>query len=641
MSSSPGPTPVTIPQDQSSLDDQLAELHAHPQNSYADVLFVMPNLPASQPSQHNTIPLPSLLWAHSALLAVTYAKPLSRLGESFLSVDEDGISSDGGSSEILRARLGLEPRTPHGLPYTAIVVPPEHDLAIRKLVASCYRPVVLRSLWERMGGKREMLTAFDVSMQYARSNNGGGIWPSAAAASEFDAADAGDEEEDLTNTSSMSIFSSLSIQDSTFQGDMTLRIEGERISFTVHKFLLDLRVPYFSTLFRSAFADASLSEHTLSSDYFTPLSLAIVVQYIYLDDADLLFSWKWTDFTRYVNSMKCTNDINPPTQDILDVFCDALVSAKFLQFESLEWWITNCLIKIAHGFACNGAQCARILPGIAILGQQYNMPQLYQPFISWMSKHSNILCLWKRNMLALPPELRLQLVEEVKAQVTLSNAIPLYLRLYSLRQNTLTSAFREDWEENILSPLIGFCGTYVSRHFAEPRVVFSAATAARNMLYKNPSISSYSAIEDLFQLVMTKMCKDNATLMWRGADCYAKLIPGMSEVETLSAKVTSWFVQHWEELVVPANSTTVGSTIKQHKRQSDTFIGFNEWQDDSLQKLSAQIGVPVAHLKGLSEAERNWEHRKEKWLEKCRVDEANRLRRRELLRTREEEKKVK
>ncbi|KAK9345040.1 hypothetical protein V1522DRAFT_137657 [Lipomyces starkeyi] len=616
--SSPLAQPVSIPPDLFSLEDQLVSLHEHPEASYGDVLFVMPNINKHM-SPRLTIPLPSRVWAHSALLAVTYSKPLSRLGDIYSSV----------TYEVVHDVDILPKLSPCNLPYIIVLVSPENDLVVRKLVASCYRPVVIRNLWEKMGGKREMLSALDegvlYSCNYVKSHD--------TVAADGDVVNVtliedGDTE-DLGNTTTSS-FSSFSIQDQLFQGDVTLKIEGERVSFTMHKFLLDLRVPYFSTMFRSAFSEASMNEHTLSSEYFTPLSLAIVVQYIYLDDAELLFSWKWTDFTRYINSTKCTTDINPPSQDIFDIFIDALVSAKFLQLESLEWWITNCLIKIAHGFACNGAQCARFLPGIAIMGYQNNIPELYKPCISWLAKHSNISFLWKRNLLSLPDELKSELVDAVKSRVAVSNVTPLYLRLYNLRKNAETSIFKDDWEQSLVSPLLEYCGDIVSTHFAEPRIVFSAA---RGIHHKPPSITHH-AVEDLFSLVLSKLNKFNATAIWRGTDCYTKLIASAPIVDRLNLAVISWFAENWRDLVVMQSSN--GQSFLGSKTE---FIRFNEWPEESLQKLSLQIKVPLSDLKGLGAAARSFELRKEKWLEKCRIDEVNRLmRRREFLKVREEDK---
>ncbi|KAK9241667.1 hypothetical protein V1506DRAFT_188108 [Lipomyces tetrasporus] len=612
--SSPLTQPISIPPNQFSLEDQLISLHEHPEDSYGDVLFVMPNN-NKHTSLRQTIPLPSRIWAHSALLSVTYFKPLSRLGEIYSSVHE----------EVVHGVDTLSRTSPCNLPYTIVVVSPENDLAVRKLVASCYRPVVIRNLWEKMGGKREMLSALDdgilYSCNYVKSHDTSTMEGNAVT----------DYTEDSENTTASS-FSSFSVQDQLFQGDMTLKIEGEKVSFTVHKFLLDLRVPYFRTMFRSAFSEASMNEHTLSSEYFTPLSLAIIVQYIYLDDAELLFSWKWTDFARYINSTKCTTDINPPSQDIFDIFVDALISAKFLQLESLEWWVTNCLIKIAHGFSCSGAQCARFLPGIAIMGYQNNITELYKPCISWLAKHSNISFLWKRNLLSLPDELKADLVDEVKSRGAVSNVTPLYLRLYNLRKNTETSIFKDDWDQSIVSPLLEYCGDFVSAHFAEPRIVFSVA---RGIHHKPPSIT-YNAIEDLFNLVLSKLNKFNATAIWRGADCYAKLIASAPIVDRLNQAVISWFAENWQDLVVMQLSNGHHSFIMRGKTE---FVGFNEWPEESLQKLSMQIKVPLSDLKGLGAAARSFEQRREKWLERCRIDEVNRLmRRREFLKVREDDK---
>ncbi|KAK9468868.1 hypothetical protein V1512DRAFT_258105 [Lipomyces arxii] len=575
MSSPVIPHTVATKQDQSSLENQLLCLHDRPGRGFADVLFTMPNLHGS--IARNTIPLPSQIWAHSALLAMTYSKPLSRLGQVYSSSLECG---DDKREE-----------------YTIVAVSSENDLVVRKLVASCYRPVVVRNLWEKMDGKREMLAALDEGMLY----------PCGYTRTETDYSE---DDDTMTSTSTS--------PESALRGDMTLKIEGETVSFTVHKFLLDLRVPYFSIMLRSGFADATMAEHTLSSEYFTPLSLAIVTQYIYLDDAELLFSWKWTDFARYLYSTKCTTDINPPSAQVFDMFVDALVAAKFLQLESLENWITNCLLKIGHGFACTGAQCARHLPGIAIIGYQQNIPELYHPCVAWLARHSNISFLWKRNLLALPPELRSELVDDVKAKVALSNVIPLYLRLYNLRKNTETSAFKDDWEQSLLAPLLAYCGDFVSMHFAEPRIVFSSA---RGIHHKPPSVT-YSAVEDLFARVASKISKQNATAIWRGADCHTKLTSSSPVVEDLNAKVIAWFKLHWKDLVVPLSTATNDQDV----------VGFNTWPDESLLKLSTQIKIPLADLKGLGSAAKIFEQRKEKWLEKCRVEEVNRLmRRRELV----------
>ncbi|KAK9240636.1 hypothetical protein V1525DRAFT_394499 [Lipomyces kononenkoae] len=608
--SSPIAQPISIPPDQFSLEDQLATLHERPEDSYGDVLFVMPNN-NKHASPRLTIPLPSRIWAHSALLAVTYSKPLSRLGDIYSSLTyAEGYYVD-----------TLPQRSPCNLPYTIVVVSPENDLVVRKLVAGCYRPVVIRNLWEKMGGKREMLLALDEGVLLACNS----VKPHDTGIVDGDiltmgTMDDGDRDESV---------GSWTTRDNLFQGDVTLKIEGGSVSFSMHKFLLDLRVPYFRTMFRSAFSEASMNEHTLSSEYFTPLSLAIVVQYLYFDDAELLFSWKWTDFARYLNSTKCSSDINAPSQDIFDIFIDALVSAKFLQLESLEWWITNCLIKIAHGFACNGAQCARFLPAIAVMGYQNNIADLYRPCISWLAKHSNISFLWKRNMLSLPEELKADLVDTVKARLTVSNVIPLYLRLYNLRQNTATSVFKDDWEQSLVGPLLEYCAEFVSYHFAEPRIVFSAA---RGIHHKPPS-TTYNAIEDLFSLVLANLNKFNAAPIWRGADCYTKLVASAAIVEQLNQAVISWFAQNWRDLVVMQSSS--GHPLSGSRTG---FVTFNEWPDESLQKLSMQIKVPLSDLKGLGATARSFELRKEKWLEKCRIMEMNRLmRRQECLKVRDED----
>ncbi|KAK9369949.1 hypothetical protein V1509DRAFT_389550 [Lipomyces kononenkoae] len=614
--SSPVAQPISIPPDQFSLEDQLATLHERPEDSYGDVLFVMPNN-NNETSPRLTIPLPSRIWAHSALLAVTYCKPLSRLGDIYSS----GTHGEGYDVDTL-------PRTSScDLPYTIVVVSPENDLVVRKLVASCYRPVAIRNLWEKMGGKREMLSALEEGVLFARNlvkSHDTGAVDGDGDILAVTTLDDGDKEELGNNTTS-----SVWPWDNHFEGDVTLKIEGERVSFSMHKFLLDLRVPYFSTMFRSAFSEASMNEHTLSSEYFTPLSLAIVAQYLYLDDAELLFSWKWTDFARYLNSTKCSSDINPPSQEIFDIFIDALVSAKFLQLESLEWWITNCLIKIAHGFACTGAQCARFLPAIAIIGYQNNIADLYRPCISWLAKHSNISVLWKRNMLSLPEELKADLVDTVKSRLTVSNVIPLYLRLYNLRQNTATSIFKDDWEQSLVGPLLEYCAEFVSYHFAEPRIVFSAA---RGIHHKPPS-TTYNAMEYLFNLVLSKLNKFNAAAIWRGADCYTKLIASAPIIEQLNREVISWFAQNWRDMVVmePSNGHSLSDS-------RFAFVTFNEWPDESLQKLSTQIKIPLSDLKGLGAAARSFELRKEKWLEKCRILEMNRLmRRQEFLKVRDDD----
>ncbi|KAK9481303.1 hypothetical protein V1514DRAFT_340144 [Lipomyces japonicus] len=637
--------------DSVALEDQLLWLHQHPEQSYADVLFLMPELSmtattlsssssfssslSSSSSSSALLLLPPRLWAHSALLAVINQKPLARLGQALSSA----------TVNVVHRGVTLPRLSACGLPYTIVVVAAttESDLAVRKLVAGCYRPVVLRSLWEKMGGKHEMLNALDEVFTAKQ--------PDSYGSADYDSRDGdyggncsesigddGDDYNDNTGITTVSVSSLFSISNlnAVFGGDLILRIEGEpTAAFTIHKFLLDLRVPYFSTMFRSAFADATLVEHVLSSEYFTPLSLAIVVQYIYLDDADLLFSWKWTDFVRYLNSSKCSTDINPPTQDILDSFVDALVAAKFLQLESLERWVTDCLVKIAHGFSCIGLQCAKLLPGIASIGYQNSIMTLYKPCIAWLSRHQNISILWKRNLLSLPVEVRADMVRDVKAHVTGANVIPLYLRLYNLRQNTETSAFRQDWEASLLSPLFNYCVDFVAVHFADPRIVFSAARGIHN----KPQSIPYMAIEDLFSLVISKLERTNATVIWRGTDCYLKLIGTNAIIDSLNQNIIAWFNKNWEQLVVAQSNS---SALPSSSSTAGEFIGFNQWSDDNLYKLSSQIKIYIADLKGLNPAAKKMEYRREKWLEKCRIEEANRLsRRRDLLRLREIEEERK
>ncbi|KAK7205889.1 hypothetical protein BZA70DRAFT_277352 [Myxozyma melibiosi] len=635
--SSPEPTPAS---DDFQLESQLQSLHEHPEPSYADVLFLMPK---SARAQQATIPLPTRIWAHSALLAVIYPKPLERLGPMFSSSYEPG-----------RSRLGLSPKTSCGLEYAVVEVAPENDLAVRKLVAGCYRPVVLRRLWEKKGGKREMLAALDEGVLLAcnaaivREHAATGRTPGSSG----DGAETGtmpinmsgedgyatppDQGTDtffsspLLSSSPLSAAMNNSNADpERYAGDMTLLLEGEKVSFRIHKFLLDLRAPYFSTMFRSAFADATASEHTLSAEYFTPLSLAVVAQYIYLDDADLLFSWKWTDFSRYIASTKCTSDINAPTQEIFDIFADVLVSAKFLQIESLERWIIGCLVKIGHGFACTGAQCTKLLPGIANLGHQYQIRELYDPCMSWMSRHTNVSVLWKRNLLALPDEVLQDLVENVEGKVSPKTVIPLYLRIYSLRLNTATSVFRDDWEEKLLTPLMDYCGSYTAEWFAHPRIVFSVARAL--------SSTSYNAMENLLIVIVTrKICARTATAIWRGVECLAKLLPVSPIVEMLSLHVTEWFKQHWRELVPVSYGVKGVKELTTKEEEYGSMVDFGQWPEDSVQKLSAQIKVPAADLQALPEAVRVAESRREQWLERCRVGEANRqMRRLELMRARE------
>ncbi|KAK9380449.1 uncharacterized protein V2V93DRAFT_370700 [Kockiozyma suomiensis] len=632
-------SPPKIAADEFSLESQLQSLHEHPEPRYADVLFLMPS---NSGAQQVTIPLPTRVWAHSALLAVIYLKPLSRLGTAYLSSYQAAIGQD-----------QLPPKTSCGLEYTIVEVAPENDLTVRKLVASCYRPVVLRSLWERKGGKREMLAALDegvllscketalrtlaVAADSSSDAESSPIPISEIERSEFSALATPPERHTEFPPSSpiapSSPSSGFAADPQSYVGDIILKLKGGNVSFTIHKFILDLRAPYFCTLFRSAFADASLTEHTLSAEYFTPLSLAVVAQYLYLDDAEILFAWKWTDFSRYIASKKCTSDINAPNQEIFDAFADALVAAKFLQLESLEAWIIQCLVKIGHGFACTGTQCTRLLPGIVNLGHQYQIGELYNPCMSWMSRHTNVSVLWKRSLLALPDEVLADLVREVNAKISPKTVIPLYLRLYGLRLNTTTSIFRDEWEDKLLTPLMNDCTGYIAAYFAHPRIVFSVARAL--------SSTSYNAMENLLILVVTrKICAENATAIWRGVECLAKLITSSPIVEMLNINVATWFVEHWRELVPKSYNSTRPKLKVDEAPKEDEVLDFGQWPEDSVQKLSAQINVPAADLRALPPAARNFEYRKERWLERCRVEEANRLmRRHELMRAREGERR--
>ncbi|KAK9471267.1 uncharacterized protein V1510DRAFT_368353 [Dipodascopsis tothii] len=527
-----------------ALDEQLEALHARAHEYDADVLFIMPNggeerAPGERPRSGL---LPGALWAHSELLALASGKPLDRVGE---------VHASDAAGAVVPA---VAPTTAAGAPYTVVLVAAEHDLAVRKLVAGCYKPVVVRSLWERMRGPANTLAALDDTLA-----------------------------EDARPRPAV-------------PGGVVLQIEGEPAGFVVHKYLLDLRVPYFATLFRSAFRDADSQVHVLSADYFSPLSLAIVVQFLYLDDADLLFLWKWTDFKRYLAADKCSAYINPPTQEILDVFVDTLVSAKFLQLEGLERWVVRCLRQIAHGFACTGPNCARLLPRIAILAHQNSIPELYEPTIAWLARHPNILLLWKRSLLELPDDAGADLVAEVKRRIQISNAVLLYLRLFNLKKNIEASAFKLDWEERFISPLLDHCAHYVSFYLADPHVVFAAV---RGLNQKPPTVS-YQAMDSLFTAVLAKLCRQNAAVAWRGAECYHKLAPAAPIVDTFTSGLAAWFAANWAVLLPGGAARAPPTPVPGLDVPPEDFVvELDQWPDDSLAKLAAQTGVPVWQLQNL------------------------------------------
>ncbi|KAK9464126.1 uncharacterized protein V1516DRAFT_669623 [Lipomyces oligophaga] len=590
--------PVDIAMDDAhSLAEQLPILHKQSEDHYADVLFLMPESPSASASvgagveqlslspsrrtSQQTIPLPKQIWAHSSLLEITCTKPLSRIGSrTFASTDRAACE-----------QYGLPELTCRGLPYTAVEVAPEDDLFVRKLVASCYRPVVLRNLWEQSNGKRQMLAALDDDVRFEGQH---AVKPVKPTVEELRSSGSSDDDNSVP------------------AGDVTLRIEGEKLSFTIHKFLLDLRVPYFQTLFRSAFAEADQQTHTLSSEIFTPLSLVVVAQYIYLDSADLLFSWKWTDFARYMTSPKCTNEINAPRPEVMDLFVEALVAAKFLQLESLEWWIVSCLAKIAHSFSCSGVQCSRILPVIAMIGYQYDIAQLYLPAVSWLSRHSNISSLWKRNLLGVAPEVKDDLIDEVCLKINVASVIPLYLRIYSLQQIIETSVFRDDWKTTLVGPIINSCVEFVSLHFAEPRIVFSTSRC----LHKLPTVISYVAIDHLFCQIGQHISKDNVAIIWRGLECHAKLISLNPALDSLNHAVVAWLSKHWRQLAPNKRQMLVYERWQEDSGHQE-IQGFSTWADEDLQKLSLQINVSLNELKGITNEPKLVKMDTSIWVDQC------------------------
>lgn len=276
---------------------------------------------------------------------------------------------------------------------------------------------------------------------------------------------------------------------------------GEILStFSVNRFLLGLRIPYYRVMFSSGMADSETSSSNLYTDTFTAEALTVICRYIYMttDSMESLFWFSGlpgasTDETtvlkrniaNYISPGICEDKKTslcekyaesggaPLSASIMTHIIDVIKAADYLGLDDLKSYMLCVLARMAHEFDCYGQGCSMLLPKIlnAVYGDQNIPMSVTTRIVSMLGQAKAVLPLWKRPLLMMRPEVLNHLVAKIKDRILYEpdgkrsndgggalGAFRLYIALARLRRQVgARSKDAINWDEKLLGPLLDFC----------------------------------------------------------------------------------------------------------------------------------------------------------------------------------------